>query len=136
MFKARINAPLESSIIETMHERALDILQEIGIKVSDERLLRRIENIKGFRIEGGWVKIDPTLVETLVKENRTGMRGEGETEDEEEVILSIHPYSTHMLDPETDEIRPLTTQDLITSTKLIDSLYDWGNVGAGIRGKY
>jgi len=126
MFKARINAPLESSIIETMHERALEILQEIGIKVSEDRVLRRIENIRGFKIEDGWVKIDSALMETLIEENRMRMKGMGGTEDAEEVILSIHPYSTHILDPETDEIRPLTTQDLIASTKLIDSLYDWG----------
>lgn len=47
--------------------------------------------------------------------------------DEEALILSPgYPGCSYIVDLETDQIEPLTTERLIEATKLVDSLYEWG----------
>lgn len=133
MFRARLQALVDTSLLEKMHEKALEILNNIGIKVSNRNVLERIEGVKGIRIKHGRAKINSGLVETLVEEYRARLtkgyrkRRGYETNEEEQMRLNVgYPGCTHILDTETDRPRPLTTEDVVDAAKLIDSLYDWG----------
>jgi len=132
MFKPRIelDKAIDVSLLEKMHEKALEILANIGMKVTNKRILKKIRGVKSFKIEDERVKIKPELVETLVEEYRVQVRKEDWKRKgnlEEITVLSTgYPGCTHILDLETDELRPLSTKDVIDATKLIDSLYDWG----------
>lgn len=129
-FKPRLNIGdiIPKWLIETMHEKALEILETIGIKVTNKFLIRRIEGHGGFKLQENWVKIKSSLVEDLVTEIR--LRRKQSTPyslSEEALILSPgYPGCSWMVDLDTDAIKPLTTEKLIEATKLIDSLYDWG----------
>jgi len=104
------------------------------MKVTNERILERVKRVEGLTIAGGRVKIKPELAEALVEDYRGRRRPHHlRKEDwkksylEEETVLSLgYLGNTHILDLETDKLRPLTTRDVIDSTKLVDSLYDWG----------
>jgi len=132
VFKPRIqlDKAIDASLLEKMHEEALEILNNIGIRVTNKRILKKIEGVDGFRIKDERVKIGSELAEDMVDGYRATVRREDRKRKsglEEVIILSIgYPGCTHILDLETDKLRPLTTDDLIDSTKLIDSLYDRG----------
>lgn len=135
-FKPRLN--IETAVprwlLETMHEKALDIPEQVGIKVANKLLLRRIEGHKGFKVEEGWVRIKRELVEDLVSEVRRKRRlRRTRSLSEEELILSPgYPGCSWIIDLNTDRIEPLTRDRLIEATKLIDSLYDWGVRGGAL----
>jgi len=132
MFKPRITLDkiISANLLEKMHWKALEILQSIGMKVTSKPILERIEGVRGFKIEEDRVKIDPQLMESLVEEykSKVGKRDPDIITDLEEITLlgTGYPGCTHIIDLETDKLRPLTTKDAIDATKLIDSLYDWG----------
>jgi len=129
-FKPRLNIRdiVPNWLIETMHEKALEILEKIGIKVSNKFLIRRIKGHIGFKLDGEWVKIKSSLVENLVAEVRKRRKQNiRHTISEEEIILSPgYPGCSWIVDLETDTVKPLTTEKLVEATKLIDSLYEWG----------
>jgi len=128
-FKPRLNIEnaVPRHILETMHEKALGVLERTGIRVSNGRLLDRIAAKKGFEMRDGWVRIESGIIEDLVAEVRKRRRGWSNRADEEALILSPgYPGCYHVIDLETNRAVPLTTDRLIEATKLIDSLYDWG----------
>ena len=134
IFKPRlgIEGAVPRWLLETMHEKALEVIELIGIRATNKRLLGRLTGYKGFKIEKGWVKIRSDLVEDLLSEVRRRRRGH--CMDEEELILSLgYPGCSYMIDLETDRLEPLTRNRVIEATKLIDSLYDWGVRGGAPR---
>jgi len=127
IFKPRldIEAAVPRWLLESMHEKALEIIELIGIRATNKPLLRRLRGHKGFKIERGWVKIRSDLIEDLLSEIR--QRHREHSMDEEELILSFgYPGCSYIIDLETDRLEPLTTTRAVEATKLIDSLYDWG----------
>lgn len=128
IFKPRLNTEslVPKWLLESMHEKALKILWENGIKITNKTLLKRIESHEGFRVEEEWVKIRSDLVEDLVTENRQKQLHKHLEEDEKPFISIGYPGCSWIIDIDTDRIEPLTTSKLIDATKLIDSLYDYG----------
>jgi len=127
-FKPRLDVENEvpRHLLEIMHEKALEVLGQTGIRVSSKHLLDRIAPKDGFEIRDGWVKIESGIIEDLVTEIRK-KRGRGDEGDEGALILSPgYPGCSHVIDLETNRAEPLTTDRAIEATKLIDSLYDWG----------
>ncbi len=127
-FKPRLNvaSAIPKSLFDTMHEKSIEVLERIGIQVSNESLIRRIKGRNGFGLENGRITIKSYVIENLVDEVRKRRKG-NLTRDEEATILSPgYPGCSSIVDLETDRIEPLTTDRLIEATKLIDSLYDWG----------
>ncbi|MGQ9515468.1 MAG: trimethylamine methyltransferase family protein [Thermoproteota archaeon] len=109
-----------------MHEKSLEILDRIGIQVSNEVLIDRIKGHRGFEFENRRIKIKSYVIEDLVRELKKRRKGK-HVEDEEVTIISLgYPGCSNILDLETDRIEPLTKDRLIEATKLIDSLYEWG----------
>ncbi|MEM3547213.1 MAG: trimethylamine methyltransferase family protein [Candidatus Bathyarchaeia archaeon] len=129
-FKPRLNIGdiVPKRLIETMHERALEVLEKVGIKVTNKLLIRRIIERNGFKLDREWVKIKSSLVEDLVVEvRRKRKHSMMRSLSEEELILSPgYPGCSWIVDLETDTIKPLTTEKLVEATKLTDSLYEWG----------
>lgn len=126
-FKPRLDIgnAVPRHLLEAMHEKALEVLGQTGIRVSNKHLLDRIAPHKGFAIRDGWVKIESGIIEDLVAEVRKRRRGD--RGDEGAMILSLgYPGCYHVIDLETNRAEPLTTERAIEATKLIDSLYDWG----------
>ena len=127
-FKPRLNikSAVPRWLLETMHEKALEVLEQIGIRVTNKRILTRIAEAKRFEIRDGWVRIRRDLIEDLLAEVRRRPRKE-RVMDEEEIILSLgYPGCSYVVDLETDRLEPLTESRAVEATKLIDSLYDWG----------
>ncbi|MFB0503791.1 MAG: hypothetical protein ACETWE_08160, partial [Candidatus Bathyarchaeia archaeon] len=126
-FKPRldIEAAVPRWLLETMHEKALEVIELIGIGATNKRLLGRLTGHKGFRIEKGCVKIRSDVIEDLLFEVK--QRRQVHRMDEEEPILSLgYPGCSYVIDLETDRLEPLTRSRAIEATKLIDSLHDWG----------
>ncbi len=128
IFKPRLNikAAVPRHLLVTMHEKALEVLELIGIRVTNERLLRRITGHKGFRIENGWVKIKAELVEDLLSPRRHRRKKAPESSDETPILSLGYPGCSYVIDLETDQLAALTKSRAIEATKLIHSLYDWG----------
>jgi len=127
-FRPRLNieAAVPRHVLETMHEKALEVLELVGVKVTNERLLKRITGHKGFRTENGWVRIRSDLIDSLLSQVKH-RRGKVPAADEETPILSLgYPGCFWVIDLDTDRLEPLTKSRAIEATKLIDSLYDWG----------
>ena len=127
IFKPRlsIEAAVPRWLLETMHGKALEVIELIAIKATNKRLLGRLTGHKGFRIEKGWVKIRSDVIEDLLSEVK--QRRRVHRMDEEELVLSLgYPGCSYIIDLETDRLEPLTRSRAIEATKLIDSLYDWG----------
>jgi trimethylamine:corrinoid methyltransferase-like protein len=127
IFKPRldIEAAVPRWLLETMHEKALEVIELTGIRATNKRLLRRLAGHKGFRIEKGWVKIRSNLIEDLLSEIRRRRREH--SMGDEELILSLgYPGCSYTIDLETDQLEPLTKSRAIEATKLVDSLHDWG----------
>ena len=127
-FKPRLD--IESAVprwlLEVMHEKALQVLEQIGIRVTNKRILARISETKRFDMRHGWVRIRRDLVEDLLAKVRQRPRMD-RVMDEEEIILSLgYPGCSHVVDLESDRLEPLTKSRAIEATKLIDSLCDWG----------
>ncbi|MBO3802393.1 MAG: trimethylamine methyltransferase family protein [Candidatus Brockarchaeota archaeon] len=127
-FRPRLNvaSAVPKSLFDAMHEKSLEVLERIGIQVSNEKLVGRIKGRKGFELEGGRVKIRGYVVEDLVAEVRKRRKGRDAGNEEEVVISPGYPGCSKIVDLETDKIEPLTTDKLIEAAKLVDSLYDWG----------
>ncbi|MBS7617861.1 trimethylamine methyltransferase family protein, partial [Candidatus Bathyarchaeota archaeon] len=115
-------------LMETMHGKALEVLEKVGIKVKNRLLMRRIKEHNGFKLDEEWVKIKSSLVEDLVTEVRQRRKQSvRHSLNEEALILSPgYPGCSWIVDLETDTIKPLTTEKLVEATKLTDSLYEWG----------
>jgi len=127
-FKPRldIEAAVPRHLVETMHDKALEVLELVGIRVANERLLRRIKGHKSFRIENGWVKIRSDLIDNLLYQVRH-KAGKSPAAGGETPILSLgYPGCFWVIDLDTDRLEPLTESRAIEATKLVDSLYDWG----------
>jgi len=128
VFKPKLNIEslVPRGLLDFMHEKALTILEEVGIKVANKTLLRRIEGHERFKIEEGWIRIRSDLIEDLIAENRQKQKYRQCKEDEELFISLGYPGCSWIIDVETGHVEPLTTSRLIDATKFIDSLHDYG----------
>ena len=128
-----IESAVPGWLLEIMHEKALEVLEQIGIRVTNKRILARIAETRRLDIRGGWVRIRRDLVEDLLAKVRQRPRRD-RVMDEEEIILSLgYPGCSHVVDLESDRLEPLTKSRAVEATKLIDSLYDWGVRGGAPR---
>ena len=111
--------------LKTLHQRALRILDQVGLKVGDPRLLRRLRGRQGLRWEGNRVMLDPSLVAKLVgfdEPRQAPIPAEPPTPEHISVVTSYHART--IVDLETGEHRPLTERDAVEMAKLSDALRD------------
>ena len=111
--------------IQQMHRAALEILETVGIKVEHPRLIQMLTAQNDVTIEDNWVRLQPDVVDRYVNEQRQRARLFSHPETSE-IHCSAGGYASYTVDMETDEVRPITTNDLIQYTKLIHAMNDAG----------
>jgi trimethylamine--corrinoid protein Co-methyltransferase len=119
--------PLCEEHINRIHETALRILEEIGVKVELEEAIQ-VYRKGGGRIDGNIVRIPSSTVKqvlTLVP-HRVLMAGRDEQHDllleDKRVYLGTGGAALTVLDLETGGARPGTLQDIAQIARLVDGL--------------
>lgn len=126
---------LSGAQVEKIHATALRVLAEVGIKIEHAALLKKLSGADGIRVDGGRVRFEPETVETAVAEYRAAQAAEARTargrrKAEPPFTLAIlNGYAFNLLDPRTNELRPMNTGECIETAKLVDALHP-----AGVRG--
>lgn len=121
---------MQEADVGRIHERALRILDEIGLKVSDQRLISRLQGKRGVRFVGHRVTFAPSLVESMVNLSERIKRPaaiESALPAKMSVLTSGH--ARYIADADTGDIRPLNEVDAVEMAKLTDSLQDRDVVG-------
>jgi len=111
--------------IQQMHQAALEILETVGIKIEHPRLIQMLAGQDGVTIKDGWARLRPDVVDRYVNEQRQRARLFSHPETSE-IHCAAGGYASYTVDMETDEVRPITTTDLIQYTKLIHAMNDAG----------
>lgn len=118
---------LSKDEIEVVHERSLEILSEIGVKIEDENVVNMLKS-KGLDVEGKVVKIPAYMVkEALAKTPRTitlydrngkpyHVLGEGKT------LFNPGSAAIKILDYGSTEPRPPILKDLRDLVIVVDAL--------------
>ena len=119
--------PLSEQEIVRIHEAALRILEEIGVRVGLEEA-REIFRRHGARIDGEIVRISPAVVEKAlgVAPRQFLMAGREERHDlilgDKRVYMGTGGAALTVLDPETGRARPGTLRDVADIARLCDAL--------------
>lgn len=121
----RINL-LDESFIWRMQNSAFRILEEYGIEVRNEEIIKRIKGKKGLKIVGDRVHLEKKYIEKLIEDYLKGVKNIKEASENEKIIIYTCSHSMYYLPFSEDKIVPFTTENLIFSTKLIDSLFEKG----------
>jgi trimethylamine--corrinoid protein Co-methyltransferase len=120
----RIPDLLTRADVREMHNGALKILAEVGLEVEGEELVRRLTAQDGVTVRSGRVCLAPSLVEAHVEAYRKTCLAREKPTPRRRIHLSAGCCANHIPDRRTGKPRPITTEDLIQSTKLIDALHD------------
>ncbi|MGQ9585956.1 MAG: trimethylamine methyltransferase family protein [Anaerolineae bacterium] len=118
----RLCSGLSPQQVEEIHDAALGLIQEVGLKVPHVGVRGILADHDGVRLEGERVHFRSDLVEKAVQANLYPAPVIGE----EWGIIS-GAYELNVTDLDTGEVRPPTTEDLIALTKLADSYGMYGS---------
>lgn len=112
-----VSGGLNEDQLQKIHQSALTVIEEVGIEVPHQEVLRLVSNQPGVSIKGQRVYFEPDLVERCLKEIQESQFAT----KEEEFQLSTTGYASKILDLDTGEIREPHSQNLIEMTKLADT---------------
>jgi len=101
-----------------MHSSMLDIIKNVGLKVSHEGILELLRGKEGVKVDGDIVKFAHYLVEKAISDMKYPDYAENA-----DYIINGGAYEMNVTDLDTGKIRPSLTKDLVDMVKLIDS-YD------------
>jgi len=121
----RLQQLLSEEQIQQMHQSALEILATIGIKIEHPRVIQMLSGQNGVTIENGWARLRADVVDQYVNEQRQHAHPFSYPETSA-IHCSAGAYASYTVDMETDEVRPITTADLIQYTKLIHAMSEAG----------
>ncbi len=119
-----LDGGLEKSDIEKMWDGALHLIENYGLKIPHDGILKIISNYDGVKINGDIVTFKPELVSKAIK-----------AQDYSDWPKEIGPhnfgiisgaYVKNLIDIKDGSIRPANTQDLIDCTKLCDTYGMYG----------
>ncbi len=119
--------PLSEKDIARIHEAALRILEETGVRVGLEGA-REIFRRHGARVDGEIVRISPAVIEKAlsVAPRQFLMAGREEKHDlilgDKRVYMGTGGAALTVLDPETGRARPGTLRDVAEIARLCDAL--------------
>ena len=117
--------------VRRLYERALRILDQIGLRVRDERLIRRLQGKRGVRFAQGRVTFDPAVAAEMVglaQRQKAPVPARPVIPERMSIVTSYHARS--IVDAETGAHRPLTEADAIAMARLTDALRDRDVLGA------
>jgi len=121
--------PLTLDRVGRIHETALRVLEEVGVKVELDQA-RAIFATAGARINKRTkrVQMDPQLVERALHDAPSSIRLCGRTEDDDLVVEGQRTYfgtggaAVKVLDLDTHEIRPTRLRDIADFARLVQEL--------------
>ena len=116
--------------VDTVWNKAIKILQEIGLKTENERMVRKLS--RTLQVKDGYITFDQDTIEHFRDELRE--KGEKSNPEKKELTILNSNWCYNYIDPQTQEIKPLDTQTLIRHTKLTCQLEKEGLMGGGVAG--
>jgi len=123
-----ISGGLSQEQLAALHRTALRVMDEIGVEVSDETVLRRVAGEPAVRVSGRNVRLAPDLVDRLVAEHRIQMDNRAEREADFRIEI-LSGYAFQNLDASSGRLRPMSTADCIETARLVDALHTEGVLG-------
>ncbi|MCK4624805.1 MAG: trimethylamine methyltransferase family protein [Phycisphaerae bacterium] len=122
---------LSQDDLDRMHAAALEIIEEVGIRVSNSELLKRFaERAEGrVRIDGDIVRFERSMVEEYLADYKKEQKQE-RLEKTDRLLGVTGAHANSIVDLDTGEIRPITSSDLVEMAKLIDSMHESGIFGS------
>ncbi|MCM8786282.1 MAG: trimethylamine methyltransferase family protein, partial [Candidatus Omnitrophica bacterium] len=115
---------IEKKQLIEIHNNALKILNNIGIEVP-ESVISKLSGRKGVKIENKRVKLNNSIVEDFLNKYKSKSVAKKEKKQDKLILRSIG-HVQYFLIPGTEEIKPISEENLIEATKLIDVLYSDG----------
>lgn len=112
----------KSEEIKKIHNFSLKLIEEIGILVPSEKVLKKIPQEKGILIKDNRVFINSEKIEELFGPFPKKIKNR-----EEEIKFFVSGYSLRCYDLYTGEIKKPTLKDLIDFTKIAHTLGAYGN---------
>lgn len=109
--------------ISLMHEKALDLVENVGINIPHEGILKILADHKGVEIDKNTVKFKSDLVIKALKEAKYVLPDYAN----DEWLIDAGAHQTKTYDLNTGELRETTLQDLINLVKLGEA---YGAVGS------
>jgi len=113
-----LSGGLSKEHIDIMHEKALSLVEEVGIQIPHNGIVKLLSNYDRVTIEKDTVKFKSDLVLKALQESKYDVPNYGK----DKWIIDAGAHQTTYYDLETKKLRPPTTQDLIELTKLGDAL--------------
>ena len=111
-----LSGGLTDEDMDKMHNSMLDIIENVGLKVPHEGILKLLRGREGVKVDGDIVKFDPHLVEKAISDMKYPDYAENA-----DYIINGGAYEMNVTDLNTGKIRPSLTNDLVDMVKLIDS---------------
>ena len=115
--KSTINYQLVGGLtddqIADMHNKAMTLIEKIGLVIEHEGIKERLADYDGVHINGSRVTFDRALVEEKL--------GELHYDVWDGLMITAGAYELNVTDLDTGEIRPSTQADLVDLLKLCDS---------------
>jgi trimethylamine:corrinoid methyltransferase-like protein len=113
-----------------MHQAALEVISSIGLEVPEEAWRRRLCSA-GARESGTRVQFPPEMVEEYLRlwRQEHGLPEPGWHDQPApparltSLPLHVNVYPHHHVDLEDDELKPISTQDLIRLTRFVESFW-------------
>ncbi|OPZ85604.1 MAG: Trimethylamine methyltransferase (MTTB) [bacterium ADurb.Bin429] len=88
-------------------------------------LLARVAGQPGVRVDGTRARFDPALVDGFVQAYRAS-RPKPEPPGDALSLEILTGYALYLVEPETDQVRPMTTADCVRMARLVGALYPNG----------
>ncbi|NPV08553.1 MAG: hypothetical protein HPY83_11415 [Anaerolineae bacterium] len=106
---------------QAVHDGALTILERTGLEVESASLRETLARHRGVSVVEGRARFESQLVEDLLQrpEPRPWQPAQGDR-----IHLSGGCCAHHIVDPDTDRIRPVTWDDLVEGVRLFDAMHD------------
>jgi trimethylamine--corrinoid protein Co-methyltransferase len=123
-----ISGGLSAEQLQALHQRALEVLDTVGMDVNSPRTLEYLDGRPGFRVQGARVRIDPSLVEECVglcRARGAGILPTGHA-DEDPILEILSGYPTHFVPWRGGGMRPINEADLVGLSRLVDALHPRG----------
>jgi trimethylamine--corrinoid protein Co-methyltransferase len=115
-----LNGGLTEQQIRTLHEKALFLIEKVGIHIPHRGILDILSSYQGVKLEKERVTFDSDLVLKALIESKYVLPEYARDKDDWVVSSGVNQTKYHDLD--TGEIREPLEKDLIELTKLCDSL--------------
>ena len=114
---------LSKDQIDILHEKALSLVEEVGVHIPHKGILKLLSSYEGVTIDKDTVKFKSDLVIKALKEAEYDVPDYGP----DSLVIDAGAHQTSYYDLDTRSLREPTTKDLIDLTKLGDALNTVGS---------